>query len=128
MLKKLVKIGKELVNRAVFEVSMEALRQLGINGELLDIAVEESAHMPQPQEEVPEQEVEMEMEAPVPDIEAEEEANPWLITQIYDIMPVSQDEKVSALCVQIVNMKTGQRGWVPYMYVQRIKEVPPSTE
>jgi hypothetical protein len=51
--------------------------------------------------------------------EPNNELSSWLITTIYDVVPIKYDNDVVMwmMCVKVIDLGTGEAWWVPYMRV-----------
>lgn len=121
MFKKLAKLVREFATKVVLEVSIEALKKLGIREqvaeELIETGVFEETEEEMVDFEIVEEEVQDEIECQEDD---EDRQDTYIITKNYDILPVHGAEKGTfALCVQVVNLSTGKAYWMPYRFVQQ---------
>jgi hypothetical protein len=118
LLKKLTKLTQEFATKVVLEVSIETLKKLGIREQVAEEMIEqgvfdnEDTTEPEIQDEDPEEQEQCE--------EDEQNESVYLVTKNYDMLPVHGAKSgVYALCVQVVDITTGEAYWVPYQFVQK---------
>jgi len=102
MFDKLIRQAKVLATNLIIEVSTVLLDRLYTED---DEMIVEEEHPVEPQEQTVE-------------TVDEPQEHAWLVTTIYNMVPLTEDEELQALCVKVIDMVNGNQWWVPYMYVE----------